>query len=146
MWRTERGRGEPPTLHDPHTPVVRSVTRAHATRVTGLAERIKPLVRGCRHCTPYTHFAAVAYGVYSGIGSLMAYTLYPESREGVHGARSYPQAMCTPTELGCSSSGSAQRVSVDDRQTSHGRASESVISVIASMICFGYSKVLLPWG
>jgi hypothetical protein len=31
VWRTERGRGEPPTLHDPHTPVVRSVTRTRDT-------------------------------------------------------------------------------------------------------------------
>ena len=80
-------------------------TRTYATRVTGLAasvQRMKPLVRGCRHYTPYCVYsdlsAAVAYGVYSGIvplygvysgihvGSLMAYTLRA-------GARPYPQAM-----------------------------------------------------
>ena len=33
VWQTERGRGEPPTLHVPHTPVVRSVTRAHTRHV-----------------------------------------------------------------------------------------------------------------
>lgn len=31
-YTVERGRGEPPTVHDPHTPVVRSVTHAHATQ------------------------------------------------------------------------------------------------------------------
>ena len=80
VWRTERGRGEPPTLHGPHTPVIRSVTRAYATRMTGLlTERMKPLVRG-RFVVADTVRrgilrATVAYGVYSSIGPLTAYTL-----------------------------------------------------------------------
>eukprot|EP00966_Prymnesium_polylepis_P019747 455370-Prymnesium_polylepis.1 len=47
--RTERGRGEPPTLHDPHTPVW-SVKHAHTRHVDSRAYE----TAGCRHCTPYT--------------------------------------------------------------------------------------------
>ena len=74
--------------------------------MTGLAECMKTLLCGCRHCAPYTQCSSrllvtygvysasgiesgpLSYGVYSGIGSLMAYTLRGR-------ARSYPQAMCT---------------------------------------------------
>ena len=67
MRRTERVRGEPPTLHDPHTPVVRSVTRAHATRVTGLAECMKPNVCSWLLADTVRRIlsAAIAYGVES---------------------------------------------------------------------------------